>query len=271
MVHLGGIIFPVVFRQVQVRMGFGWATRAIGFIQLAALLVPIFFMKSRTVSKTFRRLLDIRIFNDGPFLVFSLGMLLGYMGVYITNCYIQLYALSICHTPAHIASYFLAFTNIGSLFGRLVPNFLADTYAGAMNTHIAFSMAAAVLTFCWIGIKNTTGLVVFSVLDGFFSGTFVSLGAPIVFSLSDDSDTIGTRLGMLTSACGLGLLIGSPIAGTMLDHGSWVGLQSWAGSLSLAAAIFILWARIARFGTKIKMKVWYDLCVSDFIIIGNLG
>lgn len=255
MVHLGGIIFPVVFRQVQVRMGFGWATRAIGFIQLAALLVPIFFMKSRTVSKTFRRLLDIRIFNDGPFLVFSLGMLLGYMGVYITNCYIQLYALSICHTPAHIASYFLAFINIGSLFGRLVPNFLADTYAGAMNTHITFSMAAAVLTFCWIGIKNTTGLVVFSVLDGFFSGTFVSLGAPIVFSLSDDSDTIGTRLGMLTSACGLGLLIGSPIAGTMLDHGSWVGLQSWAGSLSLAAAISIFWARIARFGTKIKMKV----------------
>ena len=251
----GGIIYPVVFRQLQPRIGFGWATRAIAFIQLAALIVPTIWMKQRIPPTTFRRLLDWKLLKDRSFLLLMIGMLFGYTGIYVSFFYIQIYALAECNTSANLASYLLAITNAGSLFGRLLPSYLADGYTGPMNMHISFSVAAALLAFCWIAIKNTPGLVVFSVLYGFFSGTFVSLGAPIVFSLTKDPSTVGTRLGMLTGMCGIGLLVGNPIAGAILDRGSWAGLQAWAGSLILAAAIMISWARCTRYGLSLRIRV----------------
>ena len=126
---------------------------------------------------------------------------------------------------------------------------------GPMNAHISFATAATILAYCWIAVKDTLGLIAFSVLDGFFSGTFVTLGGPIVFALTTDADTIGTRFGMLTGVCGVALLIGNPIAGAILDHGRWLALQLWAASLLLAAALFIAWARIAKYGADLRMKV----------------
>ena len=212
-------------------------------------------MKPRRPSTSFRRLLDWKLLRDKPFLLLMMGMLFGYMGIYIAFFYIQIYALAECNTSANLASYLLVITNTGSLFGRVIPNYLADKYMGPMNIHISFSLAAATLAFCWIAIKNTVGIVMFSVLYGFFSGSFVALGAPIVFSLTKDPSTIGTRVGMLTGMCGVGLLIGNPIAGAILDRGSWVGLQAFAGSLVIAAATIIACARIARYGSRLCIKV----------------
>ncbi|MCJ1458462.1 hypothetical protein MMC28_008835 [Mycoblastus sanguinarius] len=253
--NIGGIIYPVVFRQLQPSIGFGWATRTIAFIQVAALIVPIVCMRQRIPSTTFRRLLDWELLKEKSFLLLMIGMLFGYMGIYISFFYIQIYALAECNTSANLASYLLTIVNTGSLFGRVLPNYLADGYIGPMNMHISFSIAAALLAFCWIAIKNTAGLVAFGVLYGFFSGSFVSLGGPIVFSLTKDPSTMGTRLGMLTGMCGIGLLVGNPIAGAILDHGSWIGLQAWAGSLILAAAVMISWARFTRYGSILWIKV----------------
>lgn len=37
---IGGVIYPIVFHRLQPTIGFGWATRVIGFIELATLIVP---------------------------------------------------------------------------------------------------------------------------------------------------------------------------------------------------------------------------------------
>ena len=212
-------------------------------------------MKPRRRSKVFVRLVDWNTLKDWPFTLLMIGMFFGYMGVYITFCYIELYALKVCYMSPNLAPYILTITNSGALFGRLLPNYLADRYIGPMNAHISFAAAASVLAYCWIAVRDTPSLLVFSVLDGFFTGTFVTLGGPIVFALTTDPDTVGTRLGMLTGVCGVALLIGNPLAGAILDHGSWVGLQVWAASLLLAVAVFIAWARIARYGAHPRIKV----------------
>lgn len=206
-------------------------------------------------STSSRRLLDPALLRDWPFFLLVVGMFFGYMGVYVTYCYIELYALRKCHTSPDLAAYVLAITNTGSLFGRLLPSYLADKYMGPMNAHISFSMIATILAFCWIAVKSTAGLVVFCVFDGFFSGTFVSLVGPIVFSLTPDLDTVGTRLGMVCGVCALGLMVGNPIAGAILDREGWIALQLWAAALLLAALSFTWWARIARFSARIRVKV----------------
>ena len=66
---------------------------------------------------------------------------------------------------------------------------------------------------------------------------------------------IGTRLGMATSFAGVGLLLGNPIAGAILESGGWVGLQVWAGSLIVASVFCVVCARILRFGRAVKTGV----------------
>lgn len=226
-------------------------------IQLATLMVPVIWMRSRTLTKKFVRLIDWNTITtkDHAFMVLIIGMFFGYMGIYITFCYIEIYAHEVCNMAPSLASYILPITNSGAFLGRLVPNYLSDNYIGPMNTYISFATAASVLVYCWIAIKDTSSLLAFSVLNGFFSGAFVTLPGPIVFALTTDPDIVGTRMGMLTGVCGVALLIGNPLAGAMLDNGSWITLQVWAGSLLLAAALFIAWARVSRYGADLRVKV----------------
>lgn len=169
------------------------------------------------------------------------------MGVYIPFFYAEIYAQSICHTSDHIAFHLLAIINTGSVFGRLIPNFLADK-TGPLNMQIGFGCVAVVLAFCWIGIRNTGGIIVWGVLYGVFSGTFVSLAGPIIVSLSPDHGTIGTRMGMALGSSGMGLLVGSPIAGAILRSHGWPGLQAWCGALLILSDLCMLSARVAKAG-----------------------
>lgn len=134
--------------------------------------------------------------------------------------------------------------------GRLLPNYFADRL-GPFNIMAPAAACSAVLAFAWIGIRSAPGLIVFCSLYGFTSGSFVSLPAPALATLSPSLNVLGARIagiGMSFSLTGIGILIGNPIGGIILRNtgGSngdgWVGLQCWAGASSLA----VLVARFAK-------------------------
>jgi MFS family permease len=56
---LGGIIYPIVFRQMEQSVGFGWATRTIAFLAFFTLGISISLLKLRAVPRTTRKLLDL--------------------------------------------------------------------------------------------------------------------------------------------------------------------------------------------------------------------
>lgn len=82
----------------------------------------------------------------------------------------------------------------------------------------------------------------------------MSTGGTVVFRLTDDLQTLATYLCMITGIVGW-VYLGNPGAGAILDNGGWIGLQAWTGSLLLAAAMILLWARIATFGAGLRKKV----------------
>ena len=221
---------------------------------MAVSIIPIAGMKPRIKSNGIHHGLDAALFKDTPYLLFCMAEFFGFMGIYIAFFYVQLYSLSECSTTPRVATLLLPIINAGSFFGRIVPNYVSDKVTGPMNMQIPFAFATAILALGWIGIKSTAGVIVFSVLYGFASGTFVSLGGPICFNLCPDLGKVGTRLGLLTGVCGIGLLIGAPIAGAILDRGSWLGLQIWAGVLMFLSAIFQLAARVAKQGWNLAHK-----------------
>lgn len=219
------------------------------------MFVPLLGMRLRTTSSTTRRdFLDLTAFKAKPYLVFCVGTFFGFMGIYVTFFYIQLYALEQTNMDIKLSSYLLSIINASSTFGRLIPNFFADK-VGPVNIQIPFAFITAILCFGWIGIKDTAGLIVFCVLYGFFCGSFVSLPGITVVSLSPNLNRIGIQLGMALTISGCGLLVGEPIAGAILrDQGGWIGLQSWCGVLLAISGAFSLAARILKVGPRWSAK-----------------
>lgn len=253
---LGGVIYPIVFHKLVPRIGFGWATRVLAFIMMATLTISLAVMKVRVKPPHKRELLQLSAFKELPYTLFALGEFLGFMGLYIPFFYIQIYATEAPHTHVDgtLAFYLLVILNAASIFGRVIPNFLADK-TGPLNMLIPCAAISSLLAFCWIKIRSTAGLIIFCILYGFFSGTFVSLPPTTVVSLSPSLAVVGTRMGMSFAFAGLGLLVGTPVAGAILGSGtSFVGVQVFCGATVAAATVAILGARYFKVGMRIGAK-----------------
>jgi len=113
---------------------------------------------------------------------------------------------------SNLAFYLLSILNAASIFGRLLPNFLADKF-GNYNLVICASGASSVLIFIWPVAKSKGALIVFALLYGFFSGAYVSLLPGCLTSLSSHVGEIGARIGLGWSVVAIAALTGPPILG----------------------------------------------------------
>lgn len=107
----------------------------------------------------------------------------------------------------------------------------------------ACTFAASILAFAWIRIDTTAGVLVFCILYGFFSGSFVGLSVPVVAQeLCPHLGVLGVRIGMLSVPMAIGVLIGNPIVGAIRPV-SWIGLQIFCGATVGLSAICMTIAR----------------------------
>ena len=235
------------------QVGFGWAVRIIGFTALATLLVPNFCMKVRVLPAQKRPLVDWTAFREAKFVLFVLGGLIGFMGLYTLFFYVQFYALQKHITTESLAFYLLSILNSASVFGRLLPNIVADK-AGPLNIIIPCATISGILIYCLIPTSSVGAIVVITALFGFFSGSFVSLPPTIVVHMTANRGLIGTRMGMTFAMVGVGVLIGTPIAGAILDASSFtdVWIFGWTGTVVGAALMAA--SRVAFKGWKLNIK-----------------
>ena len=118
-----------------------------------------------------------------------------------------------------------------------------------------------VILLCNLAVQNAGGIIVTTLIFGFFSGVFVALPPAIFVALTPDRSKIGTRIGMGLTVAGLGVLAGGPGAGGILDsttnRGSlnWTGTWVFGGVTSLAAGIIFGALRVRRGGLTFMAKV----------------
>ncbi|KAL3254980.1 hypothetical protein ABHI18_008575 [Aspergillus niger] len=231
---VGAVIFPIVFHKLIDRVGFGWTTRVIAFVALASLLFSIAVMNSRLPPPTqARQLLDLMAFRDIPFLIYCLALFFDLVGLYFPYFYLPTYFTTYLHAGDNISFYVLSILSASSFFGRIAPNMLADRL-GSLNVMILVSLVVTVLAFAWMGIHSNAGAIVFAVIYGFASGTVVALMPPVLALLCPDMAVVGTWMGMSFVFAGLGILIGNPIAGALLDLEHAV---FWKGQLFAAVMV----------------------------------
>lgn len=201
-------MFPIMLEKLAPKIGFPWASRAIGLVTLVLLLVGCVLVRGQPnakksdqsdpehgekedtrqgpelkdeIQKQKRKekikslLPDLTILKSPLLALTTAGVFFIEWGFFIPLEYITSYALAHDISPS-LAYLMVVFLNAGSFPGRWIPGILADR-VGRFNMLIATNMLSLVAVLgVWMPADgNVAATVVFSVLFGFASGSNISL------------------------------------------------------------------------------------------------
>ena len=154
-----------------------------------------------------------------------------------------------------MANYLVPILNGASVFGRTVPNALADK-VGRFNMMITMASFTTILILAlWLPATGNVPLILFAALFGIGSGAGIGLTPALCAEISPIKD-IGVRTGTIFSFASIAALTGSPIGGRIVGDsgGTFKYAIVFAGvNCAVGTALFIA-CRISVGGVK-KRKV----------------
>ncbi|KAJ7146036.1 MFS general substrate transporter [Mycena epipterygia] len=242
---LGGVVVPIMVNNLIKTQGFPWAIRITAFMLTGLLGISNLIMTPRYPPRpaSVPTVKTITYFKDVPFVIAITGASLVYWGLFFPYFYLQLFSVlqGINETSAF---YSLTVLNVATIFGRTMPNAIADRY-GAMNVLIPMTAISGGLIFAMLGVRTTAGMFIFAFIYGYFSGSFVSLLTAVLAGFSRSVYEIGTRIGVGMAFIGLALLTGNPITGALLDppNYTWSHAVTFSGVVILAGVVLLIVAR----------------------------
>jgi MFS family permease len=253
----GGMIIPGIFEGLLPRVGFGWTVRVLAFVTLAFQLLSFALARTRIPPRKTGNLLELSAFKEAPYALFTIGVFLCFLSVYPAYYYVGEFATTVIGvSQGNSFNLLIVMNGIGAI-GRLLPPWISDRYTGPTNMMIPMVVLSAVTLYCWVPIYNEAGLWAFSVFYGLFSSAVNGLFPTALSRLTDDLSKMGTRMGMVFSTISFATLVGTPITGALITHmdGNYLGAQMFAASIMLGGAIFLILARTAKVGLKLRVKM----------------
>ncbi|KAI4862761.1 MFS general substrate transporter [Hypoxylon rubiginosum] len=249
---IGGIVYPILFRQLVQAVGFFSTCRVFAGINGALLLAACLFVKPKEVKKeeemeegredrprpplTWRALLDWKLLAFG-----GLALLMN-VGIDVPFYFIPTFVRNQLKLSPEVGDSLLAGLNASSLFGRLFLNWLAE-HSNALVVWQFTILITGVLLFWWFTINNLEGIIEFVICYGFVDGGLISLIAPSLRTLyrdEGDEAAFGARLGIVEGLQGVGFLIGPPIAGAILDSpAGYLGVSVFNGTLFFVLSFLV--------------------------------
>lgn len=85
----GGIIFPLIFQQLEPRLGFGWTVRIMGFVVLFNAIVAALLARVRLPPRKTGALVEWSAFKELPYTLFCVGMFFNLWAVYFAYFYVS--------------------------------------------------------------------------------------------------------------------------------------------------------------------------------------
>ncbi|KAL9708744.1 hypothetical protein Ac2012v2_008124 [Leucoagaricus gongylophorus] len=259
---VGGIVWPIILNRASQKLDFPNAVRISAAILGIFLLVAnsLYFIAcskrkaTRVVAHhkpNFRGML-----SDWPYSISILSAFCVNLGLFFPYFYLQSYAVYQRLEPS-FAFYLLAILNAGGVFGRVLPNFLADRF-GTYNMLLLSLYISSVLVFAILAIHTPAGLTCLALLYGFWSGSYVSLIPSLLVQLTSGPGELGVRMGIAFSIVAVSLLGGTPIEGVLLgthgEHFAWAspiifcGVMITCGSLgmTISRCLYVRSRRISK-------------------------
>jgi predicted MFS family arabinose efflux permease len=143
--------------------------------------------------------------------------------------------------------------------GRLLPSILARKF-GTLNAFIGLLLGSSLSMYTWIAVYSIPGLYAWTVFYSIFVGGVQSLLPVATAAFCSDLQKLGSRMGIVFAAIGIGALIGSPISGIIISKsgGFYLGAQIFSGSSLAIGAFFTLAAREVK-RRKLPGEFWMKL------------
>ncbi|KXJ94168.1 major facilitator superfamily domain-containing protein [Microdochium bolleyi] len=236
---IGGITFPLILTKLFSRFDWGWSLRIVGFMNIFFLVLANLLVKKRLPApKNASPHPDFRILKDKTFGLFTLSVFMLEFGLFIPVAYISSYGIAQGFPRDFSTGTLLAIFNTGSVFGRIIPGYLADKigpFNGNMST-LCLSVFACFAV--WLPFGHTmAGLSVFAFLFGFATGNNISV-TPVCIGRLCRTQEYGRYYATAYVVAAVGCLIGIPIGGSIVaaSGGEYWGVILTTG-LSQAVAL----------------------------------
>jgi len=176
-------------RSLFIRIGFAWAVRAFALVILLTNLVGFAVMRLQRQYGSKGSDFDFHHFKDVPYSAFVGAFALFVASSFVPFFFIQEYAIGL-GISKDVAFNLPSVTNAANIFGRFVPNYIADRYGG-VNTLLPLSIAC-IVTMCMLPLAQTlSGLIAISLVYGLLSGGVIVIPGPTITDLSPDSAKMG--------------------------------------------------------------------------------
>ncbi|KAI0169581.1 major facilitator superfamily domain-containing protein [Hypoxylon sp. FL1284] len=215
---LGGVIFPIIVRNLLPRVGFGWTVRSIVLVNLVLLGVANAVLRApRAPTSRRRRLVDTASLADRPYVLFVAACFAVFLGMYTPFFYAPTFAARAGYTSQEQSFYIVTAMNLASIPGRVAPPLLAQRLgpAGVLRVMLGTAVALGACALGFIGCRNIVSVYVVACFYGFFTGSFFALQPTCFATLTKDMKVLGTRFGMAFTVLSVALLFGSPISGAL--------------------------------------------------------
>ena len=250
----GGLVFPAIAKTLLPSVGFPWAVRAMGFVIVFNSAIILLLVKPRLPPRKNGRFVELSAFKEPTYLLYTIGIFLALWGNFVAYFYLRAYAKDIVHVSEDVSFNMLLVMNGIGIPGRLIPSLIADRLLGPVNTISIIILLAGVMMSCWITIKHTTSMWIFSVFYGLFSSAIQGLFPAALASLTLDPTKQGLRIGMACSVFSFACLSGSPIAGHLIEihNGQYLHAQIFGLVNMFCGCAFVVACRTARCGLKIQ-------------------
>ncbi|GAA5998831.1 uncharacterized protein JCM10292_005731 [Rhodotorula paludigena] len=254
---VGGAVLSIVTDQLLQRLSPAWTFRAIALIVTLPNVPAALALKSRAPRQSFRgsgvTVFDRDLFKDIKFCLLLVGTSLALFPLFVPPFFIPLYATSIGMSTS-AASLLVAGFNLASGAGRIGFGLGADAYLGSLNSlSLCLLLVGTSTLVIWPLATTLPPLCVFVAINGLCAGGMFSLIPGTIASIFG-SARLGTVFSMTISFWSFGYLLGSPIAGYLLEAfgGPGRGAEAYqpaifyAGGLSLTAALLIIVVRLLQ-------------------------
>ncbi|KAI4211284.1 MAG: hypothetical protein LQ351_005968 [Letrouitia transgressa] len=244
----GGIVFPTIARQLTSQIGFPWTVRVMGFVILFNTILVIVFIKPRLGARPKGPLVEWAAFKELPYALFAIGIFLALLGLYFAYYYIAIFGKTIIHVPSSTSLTLLMLINGIGIPGRLIPALLADRFFGPFNTLLPCVFFSGIMLLFWIGVRDVTGLFIFTAIYGFWANAVQTLFPSTLSSLTTDLTKMGVRVGMVFTIVSIACLTGPPIAGALMqaDGGKFLYAQLFGGTTMLSGTAVLTVARVVQ-------------------------
>jgi MFS family permease len=249
---VAGIAYTMSMRSLFKSVGFAWAVRILALVILLTNAVAFAVMRLRKQNSSKGSRFGFRHFKDLPHTVFVGAFTLFVASSFVPFFFIQEYALQL-GVSKDMAFNLLSVMNAANMFGRFVPNFIADRYGG-VNTLLPLSVAC-IVTMCILPLAQTlTSLIAISIVYGFLSGGVIIIPGPTITDLSPSNSEISVRLGLAYLVASFGGLLGNPLMGQIKSDGKDAvqnlnGLWFCAAGVMSAGVVALIATRWLKLGS----------------------